>query len=173
MNRVGIVAALFVSYTIRGIIMKPLQRIIEDIKRGENIDLYTTVLVAIILAILNIIGLASPVLLNSLSLTVLALITSAILGNRHRLEDIQDKLVQSSETGITDEYPEWRDEDIERATEIWWFGVHALAFLRRYRKVIEGKLRKGSKVRVLLGILNERSCRGPINGANKLCPIRV
>jgi len=65
-----------------------LKRILDDIKHGENIDLYVTVILAIIISILNAIGLANSALLSSISLAILALLASAILGNRHRLDDI-------------------------------------------------------------------------------------
>lgn len=97
-------------------------------------------------------------MLNSLSLAIFALIASAILGNRHRLEDIQDKLNLANESVITDEYPESRDDDIERATEIWWLGVHAMAFLRRDRKLLQEKLKKGNKIRILLVDPNGTAC---------------
>lgn len=130
--------------------MNSLKRILEDIKRGENIDLYLTVVMAIVVAVLNLFGFASSALLSSLSLAIFALIASAILGNRHRLDDIQDKLITDGGTKITDTYPESRDEDVANASEIWWFGVHAIVFLRKYRKVIEQKIKKGIKVHVLL-----------------------
>jgi hypothetical protein len=130
--------------------MKYLQRIFDDLKNGENIDLYLTIIAAVLVAILNLVGFASSTLLNSLSLAIFALIASAILGNRYRLDDIQDKLNRSNEPPLTDEYPQSRDGDIERATEIWWIGVHAMAFLRRYRKTLQEKLKNGDKLRVLL-----------------------
>jgi hypothetical protein len=59
-----------------------IKRILEDLKRGENIDLYVTVILAITVATLNAVGLSqNSQLINSLSVAILALLASAILSN--------------------------------------------------------------------------------------------
>ena len=62
--------------------MRFLRRIWDDIKQGENLDLYLTVLAAIVLAILNLAGFAVSSVVNSFSLAILALLAVAMLGNR-------------------------------------------------------------------------------------------
>lgn len=66
--------------------MKFLNNIWKDIKRGENIDLYITVVFAIVLACLNLVGLASPNLLDSVLLAILGLLAFSSLGTRHYIE---------------------------------------------------------------------------------------
>lgn len=48
--------------------MRILRQIWDDIRHGENIDLYLTILIAIPLAALNLIGLASQSLTTSIIL---------------------------------------------------------------------------------------------------------
>jgi hypothetical protein len=48
--------------------MKLLNRILNDIKRGENVDLYLTVPTAILVGILNLAGVLSPTLVAPLTL---------------------------------------------------------------------------------------------------------
>jgi len=129
-----------------------LKRIVDDIKRGENIDLYVTVILAIIVSVLNAIGIGNSALQNSLILAVLALLASAILGNRHRLDDINEKLDKDSDNQINSDVPASALDDFKRASEIWIVGVNANAALKySYRTAIQEKLKKGeSTVKVLL-----------------------
>jgi hypothetical protein len=64
-----------------------LQRIGKDMRAVENINLYITPAIAIDLVVLNLLGIAPDTLVAPLMLTMLALMTIAILGNRYRLED--------------------------------------------------------------------------------------
>ena len=129
-----------------------LKRILDDIKRGENIDLYVTVTLAIIISILNAIGLANSALLSSISLAILALLASAILGNRHRLDDINEKLDKGNDKIISTEFPTNAADDFRRASEIWIVGVNANAALKyNYRTIIQEKLKAGDcKIKILL-----------------------
>jgi hypothetical protein len=130
--------------------VKFLQRVVDDLKRGENIDLVVTVIVALVVAALNLFGTAPMGWVDPLGLAVLALLATAILGNRHRLDDIGQKLGQADYAEIMKEFPEELDYELERASEIWLFGVHAVSALRYNRSIIENKLRDGKPIRVLL-----------------------
>ena len=54
--------------------MKSFRQIWDDIRQGENIDLYLTILAAILFVILNLAGLAPDTFLAPLTLSVLALL---------------------------------------------------------------------------------------------------
>ena len=73
--------------------MKLLRRIWQDFRQGENIDLYLTVIVSIVLAVLNIVNVVPPSWIAPLNLSVLALLSFAILGNRYRIETILERVV--------------------------------------------------------------------------------
>jgi hypothetical protein len=106
--------------------VRALKRIFDDIKQGENLDLYLTIAVALIVAGLNLLSITPPDLLNSLMLAIFAIIASSLVGNRHRLENIQKQLGETNKEEILKDYPD--DElmrDIERANELWIIGVHA------------------------------------------------
>jgi hypothetical protein len=66
-----------------------LEYIWDDIKHGENIDLYITVAIAIPLAIFSTLGLAQLSWTAPLTLTVLALFAISLLVNRRKMEAIQ------------------------------------------------------------------------------------
>lgn len=71
--------------------MRVLRRIWDDIRHGENIDLYSTVLISLALSVLNVMGIASP---SSIALITLAslviLVVFALKGFRGRA--VQRKL---------------------------------------------------------------------------------
>jgi len=130
--------------------MKTLQQILDDIKQGENLDLYFTIVAALIVAGLNLFSATSPGLLNSLMLAIFAIIASSLVGNRHRLDEIKNRLGEVNKEIILEEYPDELKNELERANEIWVIGVHARSFLRHYHSTVENKLKKGKNIRVLM-----------------------
>jgi hypothetical protein len=72
--------------------MKYIKMVWNDIRKGENIDLYLTVILAISLTILSLVGFASNSLLPPLTLAVLALLSIASLVNRHQTNTLFERL---------------------------------------------------------------------------------
>ena len=101
--------------------MRMLQQIWNDIRQGENVDLYLTVLVALALVGMNIAGWAPDSWLAPITLAVLALLAVSSLGNRHRLERVLQ--AESTENLFLEEYPPDLRGDIRRAEELWLVGV--------------------------------------------------
>ena len=130
--------------------MQVLRRIWNDIKRGENIDLYLTVIVAIGLAILNVIGVAPKEDLPSITLAVLGLLAITSLGNRYRVEKLLQKEPQSIERFFVEEYPSSFKDDFEAAEELWLIGVSLRRTIQVNYPKIEQKLRQGHIIKVLL-----------------------
>jgi hypothetical protein len=131
--------------------MKILERIWNDIRRGENIDLYTTVAIALGLVILNVFGVASPPLTSSLTLAVLGLLALSNLGNRHSIEKLSEKLSQSTDMPFfIEEFSPNLKTDIENASELWLVGVTQTQAIRENYPRIEQLLRRGGTVKVLL-----------------------
>ena len=129
--------------------MSLLLRIWKDIQRGENIDLYATVMVALVLAVLNVTGVLK-VDVQPLILAVMALLAFASLGNRHRLEMILERTSSVNEKALHEDFPPEFNTDLERAREIWLIGVHQSDILIRYYSLFEKKLKQGDYFRVLL-----------------------
>src|SRR5207244_3347128 len=86
--------------------MPRLRRIWDDIRRGKNIDLYLTILVAIGMTVLILIGFNPALeLLSPLTLTVLALIAFATLGNRYKLEEVLHRVSRLPGGFFQEKYP--------------------------------------------------------------------
>ena len=138
--------------------MKILHRIVDDLKRGESIDLYATIAVALLVVMLNLFGVVPQDWLVSLTLAVLAIIAGAILGNRQRLEGIHEKLGQAQETKILYDWPDEYKDDLENASEIWLIGVHLGGTVRNRRLFFKDKLQKGIIIRALLVNPDSAAC---------------
>ncbi len=70
--------------------MSLLRRIMEDLRRGENIDAYVTVIAAIVLSVLNVLDVLPAGSLSGVILGVLALLAIGTLVTRTRLEAMSD-----------------------------------------------------------------------------------
>lgn len=130
--------------------MRVLQRLWKDIRRGENIDLYVTVTVAIALAVLNVIGIAPQPWVASLILAVLALLAITTLGNRYRLETVLQSMSQTTRKLFLGSYPTDLENDVERAKELWIVGVSLYTTTMKYYSSLERKLKEGCSVKILL-----------------------
>ena len=130
--------------------MRALERFWKDIRRGENIDLYVTVAVAIVLAMLNVIGIAPQTWVAPLILAVLALFAIATLMNRHKLETLLQTINQASGKLLLGSYPADLESDVERAKELWIVGVSLYATTMKYYSSLEKKLKEGCSIKILL-----------------------
>lgn len=130
--------------------MSYLKRIWQDIRRGENIDLFITVVVAIGLAILNLAGVAPANLVAPLTLAVLGLLAVATLGNRFKLEESLETLNRTHTGLFQEKMPGKMENDIRRARELWLVGVTLNRTINTHYSLLEEKLARGDRVRVLL-----------------------
>lgn len=94
--------------------MQLLYRIWDDVRRGDNIDLYATITVALGLVILNLIGFNQQTLIAPITLAVLGLLSIAILGNRYRVQELLQKMSQMP-AGLASGvkiYEHWRAQEV-------------------------------------------------------------
>jgi hypothetical protein len=128
--------------------MKALQRIWDDIRRGENIDLYLTVAVAIGLAGLNLLGIAPPTLVASITLAVLGLLAVNSLGNRHHIEEQLREFSPRLLRGHS-ELPSFHERG-QAASEIVVVGVSLITAVTPHLDFFERKMKDGCRLRFLL-----------------------
>lgn len=135
--------------------MKQVQYVWRDIKQGENIDLYITMVSGVILAVLNIIGITSQSWIMSLTLTVLALLAYGMLGNRHQMQE----LTQTAEKVFQEKWPDDNlNKDIREAKELLMIGISLRRTIKNNYVLLEDKLREGHSIRVLLVKLESPAC---------------
>lgn len=124
---------------------------IDDVKKGENIDLYITVLLAIILTVLHLLHFIPVEKLGTLTLVVLTILAYTILGNRHRLEEILENVATKiSGSDFLSEFPPSFSEKLKNSKETMIVGTHISSLLTSYHQVFGDKIKAGHSLKVLL-----------------------
>jgi hypothetical protein len=131
--------------------MKTIKLIWNDIKHGENIDLFATVLLAFGLAIVSLFGVSTSTWVPSLTLAVLGLLAISNLVNRYRIDVMLKKSSETTETLFLEEFSsEQQTSDFDNASELWLVGIALTQTMRKQHSRIERLLKKGTKIKVLL-----------------------
>jgi hypothetical protein len=130
--------------------MKLLQRIWDDIRAGENIDQYLTIIVAITLTVLNLAGVSIQSQLAPFTVAILALLAINSLGNRFKIDELLNKKTETLENFFRDEFPPSYKTDFENSDVMWLVGVSLHRTIKTNYSILEEKLRRGQKLRVLL-----------------------
>lgn len=131
--------------------MDIFRRILNDLKAGENYDLYITAVVAITtsgLAIFNVTQ--SNELLRNLTLIILSLLAIATIGNRHQVKRLIEEVALSSDSVFLEDFPASFNEDLERTNDLWLVGVTLSRTMKTNYGKIEKKLRNNQSIQVLL-----------------------
>jgi len=122
------------------------QEILEDLKKGRNIELYITIGLAIVIAILAVFNVTPPSTVSAVTLAVLAMLTYQIIKNR-RISTIQ---------GIRAFYPDRSylpplNTSLGKARhELFIVGVYLGRIVQDQLTLLEEKARAGCKVKLLI-----------------------
>ncbi|MCP4357727.1 MAG: hypothetical protein GY796_06895 [Chloroflexi bacterium] len=130
--------------------MSFLKHIWEDIKRGENIDLYVVIPIAISLAILNIIGFVSSRFIEPITLIILGLIAISLLVNRNTVRMLSNEISLQVNSVFYRKFPSTFESDIREAKEIWLIGITLTDFIRGNQSILKEKLHKGHIIKALV-----------------------
>jgi hypothetical protein len=130
--------------------MKGLQRVWQDFQQGENIDLYVTVAVSMVLVVLGLINIVPESWILPLNLAVLALLSIAILGNRYRTETVLKKIDTQGTPFLTRIPQEELSQDIEKSKNVIVLGQNLGFTMRVHYPLFREKLRRGDTVQILL-----------------------
>lgn len=130
--------------------MKFLQRIWRDFRQGENIDLYITVVVSIVLTVLNIVSIVPSSWIAPLSLTILALLSIAILGNRYRIETILERIIAGNGLLLVKFQQDDLSHDIDKSRELMVLGIDLRHTLQMHYALFERKIQRGDAIKILL-----------------------
>lgn len=121
----------------------------NDIKQGENIDLYISVFVSVLLVLLNFFGFATAVT-STVTLSVLGLMSISTLVSRRKTEKILEKLNEPSTKFFLDRFPAERESVLINSKEILLMGAVLNKTVHHYYPILEDKLRNGHNIRVLV-----------------------
>ena len=139
--------------------MNYLNLIWDDIKQGKNISLIITIIVALLLPILKYFVPSLDQHIPALTLAVLALLTNALLSNRHQLERLYSSNEELSKAGIRKAYEIIPDSVLN---ELYRTASKEICILWTWTSRIDPlsaglieAAKRGTKVRILL--LNPKS----------------
>jgi hypothetical protein len=144
-----------------------LKNIFSEIRRGENIDIYLGITVAIAVGLLGLMSFISLEVVSAAILTTLGLLASSLLVNRHsansistqldKLDSIQRQIQEmSSSSKSLDDVFRTRGqlpsltEQVSNAQSIDLCGMSQLAMATRYRGMLLERARSGCHVRLLM-----------------------
>ena len=136
--------------------MKFFTTLWKDIQKGENIDLYVTLAAAIFVAILNLFGISvfsiDP---QGIILILLSILIFDALGRRHNLAQLQKDVNKPKKEiffiELTNQQQSYLDERVRDCSDLLLIGNSLSRTLDQYYDVLEAKLKKGHKIRVVMG----------------------
>lgn len=130
--------------------MKPFRRLLADIRRGENLDLYLAASTAIVVVALSVVGLDTTPWINSITLAVLAVMALSSLQGRHQVGDLIGRLAKTSDDLFLDEFPPDFKADLEASRDLLVTGVSLAAAMTNYYALLKTKAQRGDRIRALL-----------------------
>ena len=134
--------------------MKLLRKIFRDLRQGENLEVYLTLVVALALLILDVFGVASTEAIAAGTLATLALLAFSTLTNREQTQRLaraaeQAVLGRSSADDFFWEESHLGEQDFEGASFIGLVGITLSKTVARYESVFENRLASGAHIRVI------------------------
>lgn len=121
-----------------------------DVAHGKKIDLYVTIVVAIVMSGLSLLDVVEQKLINSITLSVLCLLVISSLVIRHQLDDKLTSNGTVSGIQFSNRFPNDFDERIKNANSLFISGVSLTrTTITRYSE-FEKKLSQGHSIKILL-----------------------
>jgi hypothetical protein len=137
--------------------MKLLQNAWHDIKSGQNIDAYITILVAIVIAIFGITGSAKVEIVLSAILAVLALVAASLLVSRQESKKLQNAVSRIENLDhLADKFlgNEYDRTDLKRlirtSRKVFFWGINFTRTIPLMKDDIEYGLSNGTEIKFLL-----------------------
>jgi hypothetical protein len=137
--------------------MKVIQKSWQDVRNGQNLDIYITVIIAVIVTVLGIIGVVNYEIISSAILATLALVSISVLQSRYENKEVRNLLSQIDSTRnlaekfLTREYDRSRIPVLIRNSRkiyLWGFDLNTILTSSKY--AIEQSLQNGLEVHFLL-----------------------
>lgn len=122
----------------------------QEVRRGENLDIYLTTAAAIVLAVLNLIGVTPTDKLIPVLLAVLGILAVSNLVNRDRLDRLLHVGLDQSGDRLLVQRPTSYERDLHAARELMLVGVGLVRTVRTYYSEFERAASGGHDVRILL-----------------------
>lgn len=136
--------------------MKFIKLIINDIKSGQNLDIYLTVVIAAVIAVLGVFSIVEQAVISSAILATLALIATSSIQNRNERLAIKRSLLEARDDYHSAEsfFQEYKvnelKELIRTSKSVYFWGVHFRKTISSCEFALEQSLRNGACLKFLL-----------------------
>lgn len=134
-----------------------LRRIWKEISTGQNLDVYSTVFLSILIAVLGLFSIAQPNIIFAAVLATLALLASGLLANRRQNDEIKELLERANaNTGMADRFFQAGDDikevisRIRQSRKVLIWGASLTTHIPLLQEEIEKGLELGLEVKCLL-----------------------
>ena len=145
--------------------IESINQIIQEVRRGENLDLYSMTLIAIVIAVLGVFGIVDFRTLSAAILAILAILSGFLLASRKSVTGVKDaaiqlnsnlKSLQQEISGkkcisefLSKEYPDLSD-DFLLAKRISILGTTLASTSIHYYVDFEQALKRGCSLRIVV-----------------------
>lgn len=137
---------------------KILANIWSDFKKGQNIDLFVTILIGIVISAMSILGLNVTKYLTPITLIILAFIAFNILNTRYLIDDLKKK--NGADSFFLKEWDEkLLMQSFNSCNEVFIIGPILLRSTKNFYSLYEELLNKGITINVLITKPNSESVR--------------
>jgi len=139
-----------------------LKKVYQDVLEGQNLEVYLTLLVALVLLLLDLFGLVSADVLAAGTLATLALLAYSTLNNRQQMQQLSqvtaatqamvEKAVKGEQSADNFFWPEKRyfRQEFNQARFIGVAGLTLSRTVREYQEVFENRLAAGAQLRFMV-----------------------
>ena len=127
-----------------------VRRVLSELRRGENLDTYATIAVAVVLAVLNLVGAVPSSKLSGVLLAVLALLAVGTLATRAKLDVLASQRQDGTSPPLLTEFPASYESHLAGPGDIYLAGISLTTVIPEHLHNLESRLRAGAQVRVLL-----------------------
>lgn len=130
--------------------MKLLEKIIDDIRDGQNIENYIIIILAIVILALDIFGISNNEAMSEITLAVLALIAFGRIMDARRLENMEEQVSLLGQSRFLQKYPDSLKNDMHATSELWMVGITLDRTVQNNYPDFLRQLNRGATIKVLL-----------------------
>jgi len=138
--------------------MKVLSRIWADIRSGENLDLYATIVVAFAVVIFTLLNFNIDRLIAPITLATLGILATSALANRHKLGEVLAKIGQSQSLKFDTTFPDTFIHHLGQAKDLWVMGTALRRAVNSQYSLFENILKHGGSIKFILVHPSSQAC---------------
>lgn len=162
--------------------MKYLTIIWQDIRTGQNLDIYITITLSIVVGILGVFGIVNQTIISGAVLATLALVSAIMLQNRRENDSLQNAILQiRNASELSEPFLQHellssysvQNQLLSTARKVFFWGLTFERMTPHVRDTLERRLQSGLEVRFLIikpnsSAVKMAAFRSPYQGENRI-----